>query len=689
VLLLLAAAAWAGPAAEVGRARKLLDEDEPIQRLRGIAILKKIDTRGSLRVLESAVRATVDDLDDLGDELDKLDDLILRYNDRLWRYKLARNYEAHNELVPKFNALVRRYNGLAARAERLFRVIAPATAALGAYRSPETREEIDDGATGERHPLLRQAFIAACGNRPDGSGVPALLEVLEERDPRARAAAVRALAPHAGVSGVADAVAALADDEAWQVRLAVYELMARTPTKRAIPFLAAAAAREDGEIAVAIDDYLYQLTGQSYRDAPESWTGWLKKHADAIADGTYAPPAVKEKPGGKTVTSFFTIPIESKRIMFVVDVSGSMSESDLRPREAVTRGIMEKHELGPTRMSIAKAEVIRAVAGLPEDAVFGVVVYSDYAKRMSRRLIPANDAAKRRTVRWLKKVDMGELTNIYEALRTSFGDPLARSGGARRFEDMPDTIVFLTDGTATRGRLSSRQTLLEAASLWNPAAGVAVHCVGIGKDHDRQLLRRLASANNGYYVDILAGKRVPQQRRRTVPGLAPPEPKAAEPEPDAAADLAHEDWEKRLAAAKRIEDMGEKGAIHIPALVARLDDEDVDVQEAVEHALLSFGERSVPPLAAAVKGPNLHAAVAAARVLQRLGDRARPAVPALVEALGSKEWSVQFAVARTLGAVATPGDESVIKALSIAAGAGATVDVQRAARKALERIRAR
>ena len=67
---------------------------------------------------------------------------------------------------------------------------------------------------------------------------------------------------------------------------------------------------------------------------------------------------------------------------------------------------------------------------------------------------------------------------------------------------MPDTIVFLTDGQASRGRLAKTKLLADLVRLWNGVARVAVHTVGIGKDHDSELLKALAAENDGYYVDM-------------------------------------------------------------------------------------------------------------------------------------------------------------------------------------------
>jgi len=675
----------------IGEARRLMSSERPGDRALAVQKLRSLDSREGLRVLASGIRHTLEDIERLGSLLDKLDDLYGPIAEKLRRYDARGDVAAYNRLLPRRNRIAREYNELAPRVRALFKIIPPALRVIPTYRDPATREAVDQGARRELHPVLRLAFIEALAHRDEPATAALLLELLDDRDARARTAALRALPAFIDEPGVLDRARAMNTDTSWAVRLASYELIARAPLERAVPHLAEAAREETGEIAVAIDDYLFQLTGQSYRQEPQSWTGWWKKNRDAIESGTYARVVVEKKPGAHTVASFFSIPIESKRLVFAIDVSGSMSADDLRPRDAVTRGIMNKHRLPDNRLGIAKAEVIRAITGLPEDARFNVIVYDDYGKRMTARLQRATKGAKRSAIAWVKARRMGRLTNIYDALAESFGDPLARSGGATRFAQMPDTIVFLTDGHASRGRLAKTEQLTELVRLWNGVARVAVHCVGIGKNHDSKLLKALATENEGYYVDIHRGKRHPDQRRRTIKGLvvraAAPGTKARVVS-DLAAGLASDDWEKRVQSAKATAEMGARGARYVPDLIRLLADGDADVQDAVMDALIKVGERSIRPLTAALADAAEERKQYAAIVLGRFGAKARAAIPALIKLLDQSGYDAPPAAAAALGEIASATDADVIRALSIAAGAGDRTK-KLAAHTALKRIQAR
>jgi HEAT repeat protein len=517
--------------------------------------------------------------------------------------------------------------------------------------------------------------------------VPVLLGLLEDKDARVRAAAIRGLAQHVDVSAVRKAAVTLEEDETWQVRLGAYELMTRAPAKEAIPFLAQAAAREEGEIAVALDDYLFQLTGYSYRDAPRTWRRWYEKHAGAIAKGTFERFEEEPKAGEKTVASFFTIPIESERLVFAIDISGSMTEEDLKPRDAVTKGLMRQHGLAANRMGVAQAEAIRAVTGLPDDALFNIVAYSDYAKAMSRKLREATPNTKKYAVRWIKQLRTGDLTNFYDGLATCFGDPLARAGGAGRFDRMPDTIIFLTDGIPSRGRLTGQQALLDATLLWNEVADVAVHTVGLGKEHDRELLKKLAESNHGYYVDIVKGQRHPKQRRRMIEGWEPP---VAQSVLDGlTAGLEHADWDRRVEAAREVAALGTRGWRLVPALIPLLEDGDEDVQDAASDALVAIGAKSIQPLIKALAGTNPTRAAYAAQVLAKFGEEARDAIPALMTALSSEDWEVPKRAVRALGAIARADDADVIEALTKLREEAIEAHLRGEIHDALELIRAR
>ena len=178
---------------------------------------------------------------------------------------------------------------------------------------------------------------------------------------------------------------------------------------------------------------------------------------------------------------------------------------------------LKEHGLPRTRLGYARAELIGAIRELPEGALFNVVAYSDTARFLFERPAAANAISRAKAIRWIVEARTGAMTNIWDALNVSFGDYLDSSGGATRFPTLPDTIVFLTDGNATRGRFRDADSLRKLVRLWNHPLDIVVHCVGIGEDQDRDLLEGLAGETGGYYVDLRKGFQDLDPRDRPLP----------------------------------------------------------------------------------------------------------------------------------------------------------------------------
>ncbi len=129
----------------------------------------------------------------------------------------------------------------------------------------------------------------------------------------------------------------------------------------------------------------------------------------------------------------------------------------------------------------------------------------------------AGASARADAIKWLVRMRAGQMTNLWDGLNLSYNDYLASSGGAIRFSKLPDTIVFLTDGNATRGRFRDTDSLRRLVRIWNMPLDMVIHCVGIGEDHDRALLSALAEQTGGSYVDLQRGFDKAKPRRRKMP----------------------------------------------------------------------------------------------------------------------------------------------------------------------------
>lgn len=65
-----------------------------------------------------------------------------------------------------------------------------------------------------------------------------------------------------------------------------------------------------------------------------------------------------------------------------------------------------------------------------------------------------------------------------------------------------DTIILLTDGHPTRGRLQDPLLLARDIARRNRTLGTILHCVGVGSDHARSMLEMLAQDSGGQYLGV-------------------------------------------------------------------------------------------------------------------------------------------------------------------------------------------
>jgi len=501
--LLLSAAA----ADDLDDARLLLASPEVRNRLAAVRKLAEIDSRGAIDALASAIQRSDAELDSLGKRLDQ--------NDRNWEKTIQKVFDledrgkdgtdAHRQALFRQGQLEREWDQLNGEAQLHLDVLHETRLALRGFRSDEAVLAIEKAARGQPQPLVRMLYIGALGHPGHASSLETLVDlVTSDKDPRARAQAVRGLIGWAPKGW--ETAAAAARDPCWAVRRGALEALAYAPVASAVPELIEAVGRESGELQLTAISYLRQITKARAGDSYAAWKSWWEQHAASLRDGTYEPPepGVSPPPGRRTYARFFRIPIESTNVVFAIDFSGSMTET-LRLENARANTIRAECGLPETRLGYAKAELIGAIRELPDDALYNVVAYSDTARFLFDRPAAANASSRKRAVRWIVEAETGTMTNIWDALNTSFRDYLDSSGGATRFLSLPDTIVFLTDGNATRGRFRSADALRKLVRLWNQPLDIVVHCVGIGDDQDKDLLQGLAEETGGYYVDLRKG----------------------------------------------------------------------------------------------------------------------------------------------------------------------------------------
>ena len=240
----------------------------------------------------------------------------------------------------------------------------------------------------------RALAVMVLGDLRDPSALERLVPLLKDRDPRIRVRAAEALGGKRKKESVDALVAVLAE-----------------------------ADKVPGEFSAAIRRSLFRLTGMNLRTARD-WAKWWRTfrktwRADSPAAGS-GRTAVEVKPPGK-FPRFFGVEIYSLRVVFVIDVSGSMDE-------LVKNGNVSKIDL-------VKEELIRLVREMRPETRFCIIAFSDKIVPHARRLVPATPANKTKAIRFIRNLKAGGFTWTREALEKAFSYREA------------NTIVLLSDGT--------------------------------------------------------------------------------------------------------------------------------------------------------------------------------------------------------------------------------------------------
>lgn len=687
LLLLLAPCAVAG-GADLAKAKALARSKDLEERAHGVRLLIEADAPDSIQPLEDVIRVSSAEMGRIAKDLDALD---VRYMEAGGFWASAResgSAELLRAAKRQLDAVQKDWNAVAGAMTANFSIAIAAGAGFRRLTSPGALERLEAGVRTESDPWTRQ-FYAVGVARPGGErAVPALLGLTRSQDPLVRATGARGLRPFVGEPGVFEQARLLAADKAWPVRLRALEAIARAPADVAIPFLLEAIRKEKGELALRIDALLASLTGQSFRDEPRAWETWWKDHERAVKDGTFEPDERHDAARGDqgTVSTFFRIPVESLNVLFTLDYSSSMEE-EMERNDPHADEVRRELGLPTTRLGWAQAEAARAIRALPAEAKFNVLVYSDGVKRLSDKSQFATDSNKRLAVGWLVRQPTGWLTNYYDALRASFGDVHGRSGSGAWFADLPDTILFLSDGEPTRGRFQERVALATLVRQWNEVVGASVHTVGIGADHDAELLAALAESTGGTYVDLIAGKIGVASARPGVPALE--RRRSLERElADAASRLESSLPTERVAAVRDLRGLRGFRPDVLDTIVGRLADEEADVRTAATDVLASCGKDAVEPLRRVVAEPSACselAVEAALATLERLGALAAPALPHVVAFLDEPANPHRLAAARVLGALGSLA-ASARPALERAVAAAQTPEEKAALGRALARL---
>ncbi|MBL9085506.1 MAG: VWA domain-containing protein [Planctomycetia bacterium] len=323
------------------------------------------------------------------------------------------------------------------------------------------------------------------------------LALAPDKDVRMRTAALGAAAARREAGVVQDAISLLAEPaDRWVVAAAAVDVLRRLHAREAIEPLIAMLGRDDlGRLREDAHRALRSLTAQTHGPYQQPWKDWW---TDAKAGFTMPPTpadAVSLSAPDKGVT-FYGITTFSDRIVFVLDVSGSM----LDPARA--EGTTGAGAADGRKIDLARKELYAALAMLDDKKTFDCIFFGHRVVRLLGQMTQAAAPVVERARRFAGELEPTGGTNIHDALEAAFraaGVPVGQAvTGPTNL--VADTIFFMTDGTPTAGKLTDPARILESVAEWNRTAHLTIHTVAVGDECDAKFLEQLARDNGGRFV---------------------------------------------------------------------------------------------------------------------------------------------------------------------------------------------
>jgi len=395
---------------------------------------------------------------------------------------------------------------------------------LVAFHAPATIDHLV--AAGLRHddPLVREQVLLVLGDAQTGNQAwtPAALEALHDPSPDVRAAAVRALglardgqaldpilecASDASVrvrQVVPDAVLRLvpqraqplldsmAQDKSWRVRTAVARALGSLRSDRGLRALVGMLARETGRVREDVLVELRRLTHQDFGLHVDAWERFLQVAPTDLLSTSSIEPMAAAAAGGSVV--YYGISSLSRRLVFVTDLSGSMSTLE-RGYGIATSG---------TRLEITRAQLADLVSALGPDVAINLYTFTAGVSAWDRSLQPMEPKAKARALEEIAAYRADGATNVYAALEACF-DAAERSLDRPGLEDeCPDTAFVLTDGAPSAGRLLDPELLLDYVAERHRAVQLRLHTIALATDPpSREFMQQLARITGGSCIEPL------------------------------------------------------------------------------------------------------------------------------------------------------------------------------------------
>jgi len=153
----------------------------------------------------------------------------------------------------------------------------------------------------------------------------------------------------------------------------------------------------------------------------------------------------------------------------------------------------------PSRIEIARAQMRKALDGLPEGTLFNIIVFSDRVRAWQRSEVEADAKSVARAQAWVERefADPEGDTRTWDALEMAFSH-----------NPKFDTIYFLSDGVPSDGPYMSHEGIAAGVAVWNRFRRATIHTIALTMDRglpnlartyegERRFMKALADSTGG------------------------------------------------------------------------------------------------------------------------------------------------------------------------------------------------
>jgi hypothetical protein len=243
---------------------------------------------------------------------------------------------------------------------------------------------------------------------------------------------------------------------------------------RALEVLCKIQPNLDGQIRADLDRMMKEVDVSMFHGDEVAFTTWKtgRKQKSVVQNASYN--SQDKVLFGKS--QYYGIDIESKRILFILDHSGSMEEPTA----------------GYTRLDRAKQELVIAIKGLVPETEFAIMIFANKTRFWRSELVRADDETKLKAIAFVREIGYGDRTNTYAALTDSL-----------RFDESLESVYLLSDGRPTTGDIVSPQQIVNQIIHQNRFRHLRFHTIGVSVGGEtRAFLEALASQSNGEFRQV-------------------------------------------------------------------------------------------------------------------------------------------------------------------------------------------